>query len=41
MGKGIKAAIVGAAAGAALGVLYAPRAGRKTRAMLAKKTEAL
>lgn len=41
MGKGLKAAIFGGAVGAAIGVLCAPRAGRKTRAMLAKKTESL
>lgn len=41
MGKGFKALIFGGAVGAALGVLYAPRDGKKTRAMLAKKTDAL
>lgn len=41
MGKGIRALILGGAVGAALGVLYAPRSGKKTRAMLAEKTDAL
>ena len=41
MGKGLKALIFGGAVGAALGVLYAPRAGKKTRQILAKKTDAL
>lgn len=41
MGKGLKGLILGGAVGAAIGVLYAPRAGKKTREMLAKKTDAL
>ena len=41
MGKGIKGLILGGAVGAALGILYAPRAGKKTREILAKKTDAL
>ena len=41
MGKGIKGLILGGAVGAALGILYAPRAGKKTRAMLAEKTDSL
>lgn len=41
MGKGIKGLILGGAVGAALGILYAPRAGKKTRALLAKKTDAV
>ena len=41
MGRGIKGIIFGGAVGAALGILYAPRAGKKTREMLAEKTEAL
>lgn len=41
MGKGLKALIFGGAIGATLGVLYAPRAGKKTRALLAQKTDAL
>lgn len=41
MGKGIKGLIFGGAVGAALGILYAPRAGKKTREILAKKTDAL
>lgn len=41
MGKGIKGLILGGAVGAALGILYAPRAGKKTRAILAEKTDAL
>ncbi|MDO5328737.1 MAG: YtxH domain-containing protein [Coriobacteriia bacterium] len=41
MGRGLKGIIFGGVIGAALGVLYAPRAGKKTRAMLADKTEAL
>lgn len=41
MGKGIKGLILGGAVGAALGILYAPRSGKKTRAMLAEKTDAL
>ena len=41
MGKGLKGLILGGAVGAALGILYAPRAGKKTRAMLAEKTDAL
>lgn len=39
MGKGLKALIFGGAVGAAIGVLYAPRSGKKTREMLAKKTD--
>lgn len=41
MGKKFKTLLVGGVIGATLGVLYAPRAGKKTRAMLADKTEAL
>lgn len=41
MGKGFKGLIFGGAVGAALGILYAPRAGKKTREILAKKTDAL
>lgn len=41
MGKGLKGLILGGAVGAALGILYAPRSGKKTRALLAEKTEAL
>lgn len=41
MGKGIKGLIFGGAVGAALGILLAPREGKKTREMLAKRTEAL
>lgn len=41
MGKGLKGLIFGGAVGAAIGILYAPRAGKKTRAILAKKTDAL
>lgn len=41
MGRGLKGIILGGAIGAAIGILYAPRAGKKTRALLAEKTEAL
>lgn len=41
MGKGLKGLIFGGAVGAAIGILYAPRAGRKTREILAKKTDTL
>lgn len=41
MGKGLKGLILGGAVGAALGILYAPRSGKKTRALLAEKTDAL
>ena len=41
MGKGIKGLIFGGAVGAAIGILYAPRAGKKTREILAKRTDAL
>ena len=41
MGRGMKGIIFGGIVGAALGILYAPRAGKKTRKMLADKTEAL
>ena len=41
MGKGFKGLILGGAVGAAIGILYAPRAGKKTREILAKKTDAL
>lgn len=41
MGRGLKALIFGGAIGATLGVLYAPRAGKKTREMIAEKTEAI
>lgn len=41
MGKGFKGLLFGGAIGAAIGILYAPRAGKKTRALLAEKTDAL
>lgn len=41
MGRGLRALIFGGAVGAALGILYAPRSGKKTRAILAEKTDAL
>lgn len=41
MGRGLKALIFGGAVGATLGVLYAPRAGKKTREMIAEKTDAI
>lgn len=41
MGRGLKGIVLGGAIGAALGILYAPRAGKKTRALLAEKTDAL
>lgn len=39
MGRGIKGILVGGAIGAVLGILYAPRAGKITREMLAEKTD--
>lgn len=41
MGRGLKGIVFGGIVGATLGILYAPRAGKKTRKMLADKTEAL
>ena len=41
MGRVLKALIFGGAIGATLGVLYAPRAGKKTREMIAEKTDAI
>lgn len=41
MGKGFKALIFGGAIGAAIGILYAPRSGKKTREMIAEKTDAV
>lgn len=41
MKKGLKTLLFGGAIGAVIGVLYAPRSGKKTRAKLAEKTDSL
>lgn len=41
MGKSLRKIIIGGVIGATLGVLYAPRAGKKTREIIAEKTESL